>query len=472
MTDTTETLGPVPGPSGARGTLGGLVPRRSTGLKLLLVCALALLMAIPALFVYGVVYERSQGAEQALNEVAMKVGGQQSALGPVIAIPYSYAPDAQKPQEVVYGVGLVYPETGSANADVTVEERQRGIHLVPVYQVDSAFEAVFDPEDFKTALPRNAQPVWSDARIYMGLSDARGLRDTIDLSVDGAPVRLEPTAYHGHGDNRYDPVPPSDLSLAGGEIRDLAERTDRFRVTAQMAFSGAGRLAFGPFAQDTEVQVTSNWASPSFTGGTLPDDHDVGMREDGFSATWRVPYLARGIPGAGPRLNLYTVVSRDTHDLAIRFIREANPYQSVQRALKYGAMFVGFVFLAYFLFEVTSGLRAHPAQYTLVGLAQTIFYLLLLALSEKVGFDLAFLVASGMTVSLISAYAMSVFRSRLYGARAFVVLSAIYGLIYMLMRADDNALIAGAFASFAAIAFTMWMTRNIDWYGDRAAAPA
>ena len=161
--------------------------------------------------------------------------------------------------------------------------------------------------------------------------------------------------------------------------------------------------------------------------------------------------------------------SQNTVD--VRLVMNATPYQSVQRALKYGVMFIGFVFLAYFLFEIVSQQRAHPAQYVLVGLAQSVFYLLLLALSEQSGFDFAFLIAAIMTVGMTSAYAMTVFRSRLYGLRALGIFSAVYALIYTLMRLEDYALLMGAFASFAAIGFTMYMTRNINWYGQRDPAP-
>jgi len=444
------------------------MPQRSTGLKLLLVCGLALLMAIPAMFVYGTVHERSQGARAAFDEIALKAGGEQTILGPVLGIPYSYAPNADKPEEIVYGVGLVYPETGEIASDVQVTERKRGIHLIPVYKADMTFSAVFDPANFNRAIPRGSTPIWSDARLYTGVSDARGLKTAIDMTINGISAEAEPTNYTHNQALTYAPVPSSNLALVGAELPNIETLTREFAVTTSMTLSGAGQLSFAPFAKDTAVALTSNWASPSFTGGILPDTHNAGESETGFSANWRLPYLARGIPGAGPRLALSDATSYGHRNMAVRFVREANPYQSVQRALKYAAMFVGFVFLSYFLFEVSSGLRAHPAQYVLVGLAQTIFYLLLLALSEKIGFDFAFLIAAGMTVSLTSAYAMTVFRSRVYGLRAFFILSTIYALIFMLMRAQSNALLAGAFASFAAIACTMWMTRNVDWYGERA----
>ena len=138
-------------------------------------------------------------------------------------------------------------------------------------------------------------------------------------------------------------------------------------------------------------------------------------------------------------------------------------------------MFIGLVFLAYFLFETTTGKRVHPAQYILVGLAQVIFYMLLLSIAEHTGFDIAFGIAATATVALISAYAGWTFKSRGQGIRALVAFTFLYGLIYVLMRLEDYALLVGALASFAAIAAVMWFTRNIDWYGgkgDGGEAPA
>ena len=143
----------------------------------------------------------------------------------------------------------------------------------------------------------------------------------------------------------------------------------------------------------------------------------------------------------------------------------ADPYQSVNRSLKYVLLFVGLLFLTYFVFEVTTGKRVHPAQYVLVGVAQMIFYLLLLALAERIGFDWAFLIAGGATVFLLSANANWIFKSRAQGFRALIVFSLLYSLIYLLLRLEDNALLVGAVASFLAVAAVMYFTRSIDWYG-------
>jgi inner membrane protein len=145
-------------------------------------------------------------------------------------------------------------------------------------------------------------------------------------------------------------------------------------------------------------------------------------------------------------------------------IREADTYRSVKRSMKYVPLFLGLVFLTYFIFEATSGKRVHPAQYILVGTAQIIFFLLLLSLAEKIGFDLAFLLAGGGTVTLLSTNAGWVFTSRRQGMRALAVFSLLYVLIYLLLRLEDDALLIGAISSFLAVAATMYFTRRIDWY--------
>jgi inner membrane protein len=104
----------------------------------------------------------------------------------------------------------------------------------------------------------------------------------------------------------------------------------------------------------------------------------------------------------------------------------------------------------------------------MIGVAQMVFYLLLLSLAEYIGFDFAFVIAAIATVALIGLYAGAAFKSRAYGLRALVVFSGVYGLIYLLMRLEDFALLAGSMASFAGLATAMYLTRNLDWYGGRA----
>ncbi|MEM9179089.1 MAG: cell envelope integrity protein CreD [Pseudomonadota bacterium] len=453
--------------TGARRTfnLAALFPQRSAGLKLLLVCALAALMTIPAMLIHTIVFERSTGLDRAIAQVSETAGGQQSVLGPVLTVPYLHLPDPGKPNERVYGIAIAFAETGTAAAQVDVLEKRRGIHTIPVYEANIEMNARFSRTTLTDALPENAEPIWPDARIFVGLSDTRGIKEAVEVTINNRAIPMEPAVRSRNRDG-YSSVPIAGVKLAGGRVDNLATTKTPLEVTVRLRVGGAQRLAFGPFAKDTTLHMQSNWGSPSFVGGGLPDHHNVGETDTGFEATWRVPYMARGIPGSGRNIDLSEITALNQHDMGVQFIKEVSPYQSIERALKYAAMFIGFVFLAYFIFETTSHKRAHPAQYILVGLAQAIFYMLLLAFSERVGFDIAFLIAATMTVLMTSLYAMNVFQARKYGLRAFGILGGIYALIYVLMRAESQALLAGALASFAAIALTMYMTRNVDWYGD------
>jgi inner membrane protein len=151
-------------------------------------------------------------------------------------------------------------------------------------------------------------------------------------------------------------------------------------------------------------------------------------------------------------------------------IRLADSYRSTRRSLHYITLFLGLVFLTYFLFEVLTGKRVHPAQYALVGVAQTIFYLLLLSFAEHLGFDFSFLIAGASTVALLSINTEWVFRSRKLALRALAVFTALYAFIYVLLRVEAYALLVGAITSFAAVAAAMYITRNVDWYGSGTAA--
>jgi inner membrane protein len=236
-------------------------------------------------------------------------------------------------------------------------------------------------------------------------------------------------------------------------------------VTAALRFSGAQRIAVLAYGKTTHLNIEGDWPNPSFDGGFLPVRRTVSAQ--GFSAEWAVPWIARGIAAEG---RSSSVAGLDSTALGVSFVELADPYQSVNRSLKYVLLFLGLLFLSYFIFEVTTGKRVHPAQYILVGIAQIIFYLLLLSFAERIGFDFGFLLAGSATVILLSANAGWIFESRIQSLRALFCFGLLYALIYMLLRLEDNALLVGAIASFIAVAAAMYLTRGIDWYSQLAAS--
>jgi inner membrane protein involved in colicin E2 resistance len=191
----------------------------------------------------------------------------------------------------------------------------------------------------------------------------------------------------------------------------------------------------------------------------------IGMSLSGFF----IDALTSGRADAHGLANAVASEQASVQPTTVMGIRLVDSYRSTYRSLHYIPLFLGLVFLTYFLFEVLTGKSVHPAQYALVGVAQIIFYLLLLSLAEHLGFDLSFLIAGGSTVALFATNTMWVFGSRKLGLRSFAAFTGVYAFIYVLLRVEAYALLVGAVVSFVAIAVAMFITRNVDWYGNGSA---
>lgn len=471
-------------------SLPPFAPNRSLGLKLIVVCALVLLMAIPAMFISYIAFERSGRADEVTREVSELYGGEQNISGPILMAPYTGKDADGKISET--GFYTVFAETGAAEfKDITTAIRKRSLFKVPTFEAQGTLTGSFGAlNDIPETVGMEVD--WEKAKIIVALSDVRGLNKDVTLKLaDGAARKFEPAnlddranvteaveayavdyiidsqgrrierparAITHHGWLR-DNIGQTYLSA---EIGDVLAKDSAFDVSVDVSLSGASRLGFTPFAQSTEVTLSSDWADPGFSGGFPPREREIA--DSGFSASWSVPYLRRGIRAHGKAHSL-TSLTEQQKLMTVQFVSLDNPYQTVNRALKYSVLFIGLVFLAYFLFEVIVGVRVHPAQYILIGLAQSIFYLLLLAFAERIGFTLAFLISAGATIGATAGYAGAVFGGRAYMLRAGMVFTLVYGLLYSLMRMQDFALMIGALASFIAIAMTMYLTRNLNWYG-------
>lgn len=433
--------------------------KQSMGLKLIVVCGLALLMAIPALLVSGVVEDRTKRAADVVQEISAHVGGPQTFLGPTVVIPYTIPPRFQT-DTPKHGMYLVFPARATTALKTATEERRRSLFKVPVFQADLKLEGSFDLAGVPAAAPQGAELDWSRAEIVVGVSDARGALTEALLTVDGRNYTLAPAEISQNIFVDGAQSPQCKLMLFGTKVAGSIKPDAQFSVSSALRFSGAQRIAVLAYGKTTQVNVQGDWPSPGFDGGFLPVKRSVS--NNGFTAEWSVPFIARGVRAEGPG---DAITGLDATALGVSFIEVADPYQSVNRSLKYIPLFLGLVFLSYFVFEATTGKRVHFAQYILVGIAQLIFYLLLLSLAERIGFGFGFLLAGTATVLLLSANAAWIFSSRLQGFRAFAIFSVLYVLIYLLLRLEDNALLVGAIASFLAVAAVMYFTRRLDWYG-------
>ncbi|MDQ2092107.1 cell envelope integrity protein CreD [Marimonas arenosa] len=447
---------------------------RSPGLRFFIVGLLTLLMVIPVVFVSEAIDDRADHSRRTVESVGRDWGGHQVISGPVLVVPVEARVRVRERQELtdpktgeqlLDGKGnprivvrevektetrapvYLYPERFEVMLDAPTEERYRGIFRVPVYRAQA--EMVFDfPTDAVAAqLVDGETALWQRARIRLGVSSNRALRGTARLSAGTRDLPLEPLA----GAQQQ----AQGIEARTGDPRDFGV------YTATLALNGAHALSITPAGRESRITLRSDWPHPSFVGAFLPDAQQV--TEAGFTAEWTIPHLARAVPQ----------VSREDHETAarqgaafgVRFYQPNDVYQKSYRAAHYGVMFIGLTFLTIFLLEGAADRPAHAVQYILVGLAQAVFFVLLLALAEQMGFGPAYLVAAGATVALITAFGAVALRLGRRTGLLFVLQVILYGVLYLILRSADYALLAGSVLAFAAIAATMFATRNADWHG-------
>ena len=417
--------------------------------KLAILVGLTFGFGISLVMIYGVISERKGYRNRVVTEVAQSAAGAQTIRGPALVIRYvervDGAPDAagRPTTRWVRDQVVLQPESLEVRARANVTPRARGIYEAQVFQSHQDLSGSFVvPPHFGLAETHHVVAIES-ASLVLGVSDARGLKGEPRLEWDGAAAGFEPgsgVSWLSQGISA--PVPASDL-----------ERPATLTFNLAFELQGTERLAFVPFGARSRVHVESDWPHPSFDGSALPDERSVAAQ--GFSAAWRMSEFTTGVRGPEQ--------AASAADFGVRFIQPVDVYTQSERAVKYGLLFVVLTFVAFLLFEALKGLAIHPMQYGLAGAAVALFFLLLISLSEHLPFVVAYVVASAACVGLLAYYASFVLHSIRRGAGFGLLLAALYGLLYFLLRAEDYALLLGSVLLFGFLAAIMVLTRRLDW---------
>lgn len=453
---------------------------RSALAKVLMLVLLTGLLGIPLALIGGVIQERGQSRWHAAQTLAAAHAGPQTVIGPVLLVPYverwtEEKRDAEgkltsRVSHARQKAHLVFPETTVFDGRLEPQERYRGIFKVLFYEWRGGATgrfAAFDP----SRIPRAEKDSVIEAQaplFALGLRDVRGLQGTPVLELAGQATSFQPRPVSVPADSWLAEGIHAPLPAAAAQA--LREgRAIPFRL--QLALVGQERIAFVPLADDTRANLSSPWPHPSFGGEFLARERSIGAQ--GFSASWAVTSLvsrARNQVVQPRRAESQDSASLQSFDVSL--VEPQNVHSLSERAVKYGLLFVALVLMAAFMFELFARLRLHPVQYGLVELAIAVFFLLLLALSEKMAFGLAYGLAAGASVALLTAYFSAVLRGlgRGVGLGAFV--AVLYGVLYGLLSSEDNALLLGSLLLFGLLALLMLGTRRVDWYALSAREPA
>lgn len=447
---------------------------RSPGVKLAIAVLIAVALMVPLLMVYGLVWDRQQQAETAQAAIGEGWGGSQTIAGPVIVIPYRSTEEetvTENGRDVTRNVTRVRelflsPLSNRADVAIKPEKRKKAIYETVVYESRISGSARFAlPADLARYGVAREALLLDRAEVRLGISDARGLIDGNSLTVNGTAAALQP----GKG------------LLSSGSSGTFAfinwADGAPLALTYRIGVRGLGDFRMVPRGVDTRFTVKSVWPNPSFGGDFLPTTRTV--RDNGFTATYAISNLALGqaqvltedldrsseeagiIDGASPN----TTSSGRAKAVTISLIEPVNLYSQVDRAIKYGFLFIGFTFVAFLMFDIIGGARVAAAEYLLTGVALVLFFVLLLAFAEVIGFTFAYLLASAAIIGLLSAYSAAVLKSWKRARFLAALLTGLYALLYVLLNLEAYSLLIGSVLMFFALAGVMYMTRNIDWSG-------
>ncbi|HEX7815334.1 cell envelope integrity protein CreD [Dyella sp.] len=421
--------------------------------KVLGVGLLALLMLIPLGQVRNLIGERQDLRQQAVAQIAQGWGAEQTLGGPVLAVPGRRSvlmADSTSAREVAT-TNIVLPDQLKADVSMQVDRRSFGIYAAPIYLSTIHLTARFLPEDVQKAARASASQ-WEPgkAEIRLLLSDLHGLRKAT-LRVDGKVQPLESSAGRMAGLSSV--VLPISLDMTSAKPIEL---------DAELEVAGTESMQVLPLGRSTDVSMQAPWGDPSFTGASLPIDRQIQPKH--FSAHWHASDLNRSYGQYWEDGDEATGQAVISSGFGVQLYQPVDVYQRNDRSVKYGLLFIGMTFVVFFLFEVLKRLRVHPVQYLLVGAALATFYVLLLALSEQIGFALAYVIAAAAAVLIVGGYACAVLRARQAGVLLGSALAMVYALLYGLVAADQYALLIGAVALLVVVALLMYLTRRIDWY--------
>jgi inner membrane protein len=413
--------------------------RHRTLVKLGAILVLAVVMLIPLAFLVPVASDRATLRDGAVADIESGWGHAQTIIGPVLVVPLEH------------GVAYVFPDELKTTGELAPEQRHRGIYAAIVYSTTLELDGTFHrPSPVELGVPAE-QIHWGDAYVSVAVSDLRGTGTQVILHWDSTQRAMLP----GSMLKRW----PSGLHVP------VAFTGDNVKFALAVPIHGSEGVRFAPLGVHNEISIHSTWQNPKFAGAFLPGTREVS--DDGFHASWSVSNYGRDF-GQVAQGDLPPDV--ETSLFGVDLLPGVDSYRCVDRAVRYGVLFIVLTFMSFFLFEVVAKVRIHPFQYVMVGLALGVFFLILLALSELVPFVVAYSGAAAVTIGSVVTYMIPVLKTGRRTGIAAALLGTSFAVLWVVLQAEDYALLAGSLVVFAALAVTMQLTRKLDWYAEDAPA--
>jgi inner membrane protein len=418
--------------------------------KMGVILLLIIILLIPAIMVQSLIEERQDRHEEAVDEVSAKHAEGQTVIGPVLTIPYAipHKPDEPDlPIRIERGVFHILPESLKIDGDMLPKKRKRGIFEVAVYESQLHYEGDFANIDLVSSGLKEDYLALDKAYITLGISDLKGVLEQVKVDFNGKNYVCEPG------------VKSSDVISTGLHINcPIDSLNESLKFSYDLDLNGSQYLNFVPIGKETVVELSSTWKDPSFDGNFIPVNRTV--TDSGFAAEWKILNLNRNYPQSWKGSKHHISHSQFGVDLDLG----VDVYQKSMRVAKYAMLFIVLTYLVFFFVEIINKILIHPIQYILVGIALVLFYVLMLAFSEQIAFDYAYLLAAGMTIGLIFIYAKSILKTWGMALMTSSILTILYGFIFIIIQLQDLALLFGSLGVFLILGVTMYFSRKINWF--------
>jgi inner membrane protein len=422
--------------------------------KLIMIGAIVLALLIPLTMLRGLVSERSSMRDQAHATVAQGWGGDITTAGPMAVVPFEQVERNEKGERILVRRQLyVLPTTMQIDVEIIGEPEKRriGIYEVPVYLARARISGEFQSGAIAAAISRHGVDATFRAergKLRMPISDAKSLRALTLATVNGKALTFAPAS-------------PGIFNGIQAEWDLNANATAPMKFEFEMTLAGSRTFSVLPIGATTQATLKSAWPDPKFSDTFLPADRTVS--QDGFNASWQVLELNRTYGQSW----IEGEVSSDQlaqSAFGVELFRSVDVYQRSERAVKYALLFIALTFLSFLAWEQISKVPVHPMQYLLIGLALSVFYLLLIALSEHISFMYAYWTAAGALIVLLAVYTASALQGLMRGIVVGGAMTLTYAVLYMLVLSEQYALLMGAIALFVTLAVVMLATRKVQWY--------
>ncbi len=430
-------------------------PTRTPAWKLFWACLIGAALIVPLMMVYALVYDRESQSQTAQQAITEGWGGAQIVTGPVLAIPFTQDVTTTETEDGTARTRItrqrrelfVSPALQSLATTIDPDRKGYAIYETVVYDAGLRGTARFDlPAELDRLGVDRATLRLDQAELRFGVSDPRGLKDDAAVSANGTGLRLQP----GNG--------PAATGGSGFSAAVEWDGTAPLALEWQYGLRGSHSLSFIPRGGESEWRITSAWQHPGFTGSFLPNSREV--TPQGFTASYDgITNLALGKP--------LVALADDagTMPATIGLVDPVDLYSQVDRAVKYGFLFIGFTFAAFLMFDIVGGARVASAEYLLTGAGLVLFFVLLLAFAEVIGFGWAYLVAAGAVIGLLTAYSAAVLGTWRRAGFIGAMLAGLYALLFVLLNMETWSLLIGSLLLFAALAGIMYATRRVNWSG-------